>query len=735
MLEQFIFGAGTDTPDAQTLQRRREMVSRLQERSTATTPRTFGEGLTAIGQALAGRIHDRRLSQQEAAERERVGGEFAAITQQLLGGGGGSPFAAPVAGDVGGVGAVPAMGGGGGAPSAPSATPAPASGNAPWLRMNNTGTRNLPLSEQLVSALSFLPEMGIEMEVFSGGQPEIGSGQPRVGSVRHDHGNAADVFFTRNGERLNWANPDHVPVFQEIVRRGRAAGLTGFGAGPGYMPEGSMHIGFGNPAVWGAGGAGANAPSWLVEAFNADPIGTMDAMAASGPTPSAAQSAPMPAIGQPMQAPMQPGAALPPQQPMQPRMAAPAGNLGMIQQLAQIAANPYLGEGQRMVAQALIQQQMQGMDPMRRIQMERAQLELERLRNPTPAPVQPDWVVIDGQLVDRNAPGGPAVVPVQGFTPPVGGGSGGATFGLQPVWGQDANGNPVMLQLNNQGGVMRVDLPEGVQVSPGGVQRIDLGTSWGILDRDGMVIQTIPKTQINAAGEFVAPAPGSDPTDPANLRGGVVAGSEAARRREEAETGAETAAARRMDTIVATTRIVTTATDNALSALDAGGGGLLGAVTGMIPTTQSAEIYRQVETMQAQARIGNLQAMREASPTGGALGGVSDAEGRMLAAASGALDPRSPTFERDILNYTRSLLGVVHGAQAGDELFFQLYGPRAAEQGIMPNASDAMSGTITPATIGAMGREGLLQVDVMSLDSAAFDAYERRWNELRGGGQ
>lgn len=156
-----------------------------------------------------------------------------------------------------------------------------------WLRYANQGaTRNQPISPRLAEALGgFLPNMGVTMEVFSGGQPGIGSGGARVGSTRHDHGNAADVFFYQNGRRLNWANPQDVPIFQDIVRQARAAGVTGFGAGPGYMQPGSMHIGFGNPGVWGAGGRGSNAPGWLLEAFNgsAPAAAPADAPAAAPP--------------------------------------------------------------------------------------------------------------------------------------------------------------------------------------------------------------------------------------------------------------------------------------------------------------------------------------------------------------------------------------------------------------------------------------------------------------------
>src|SRR6056297_1138254 len=137
-----------------------------------------------------------------------------------------------------------------------------------YIRYANQGsTRNQPLSEDLVSALGFLPDLGVQAKVFSGGQPVQGSGQPRVGSVRHDAGGAADVFFYKDGRRLDWANPEDQPIFSEIVSRGRERGLTGFGAGPDYMQPGSMHIGFGTPAVWGADGQGANASDWLRQAY------------------------------------------------------------------------------------------------------------------------------------------------------------------------------------------------------------------------------------------------------------------------------------------------------------------------------------------------------------------------------------------------------------------------------------------------------------------------------------
>lgn len=135
-----------------------------------------------------------------------------------------------------------------------------------WLRYaNQNATRNQPLSPRLVEAFSFLPDLGVTMEVFSGGQPSSGSN--RVGSHRHDHGNAADVFFYRDGRRLDWSNPGDREVLGHIVAMGKQRGVTGFGAGQGYMQPGSLHVGFGPEAVWGAGGRAANAPEWLRQAY------------------------------------------------------------------------------------------------------------------------------------------------------------------------------------------------------------------------------------------------------------------------------------------------------------------------------------------------------------------------------------------------------------------------------------------------------------------------------------
>ena len=70
---------------------------------------------------------------------------------------------------------------------------------ANYVELTNTGaTRNLPLTPALQQNLNLALQAaygpGYRAQVYSGGQPAIGSGGARVGSTRHDGGNAADLY-------------------------------------------------------------------------------------------------------------------------------------------------------------------------------------------------------------------------------------------------------------------------------------------------------------------------------------------------------------------------------------------------------------------------------------------------------------------------------------------------------------------------------------------------------------
>lgn len=101
----------------------------------------------------------------------------------------------------------------------------------------------------------------------------------------------------------------------------------------------------------------------------------------------------------------------------------------------------------------------------------------------------------------------------QWITPPEG--AGGDEMSLSPIYGQDEQGNTVIMQLGKRGGAKPVKLPDGVRATPG-TDRIDLGTHWGITNRAGDVVSTIPKDLAGAerekatgkaAGDQIAAAP------------------------------------------------------------------------------------------------------------------------------------------------------------------------------------------------------------------------------------
>jgi hypothetical protein len=72
--------------------------------------------------------------------------------------------------------------------------------------------------------------------------------------------------------------------------------------------------------------------------------------------------------------------------------------------------------------------------------------------------------------------------------------------------------------------------------------------------------------------------------------------------------------------------------------------------------------------------------MRQESPTGGALGNVTERENAMLAAKAGLLDPLASAedFKRQLDEYERTLLEIVHGEAKGREIFSQTRSAPAA---------------------------------------------------------
>jgi hypothetical protein len=137
---------------------------------------------------------------------------------------------------------------------------------------------------------------------------------------------------------------------------------------------------------------------------------------------------------------------------------------------------------------------------------------------------------------------------------------------------------------------------------------------------------------------------------------------------QQAAIAKQNAASGNQDT---STSIITNAAQKARDAYNSGAitTGVVGNTLALDPGSQAAEMRRQVDTLKANASVENLNAMRQASPTGGALGSVSDKENAMLSNKLGALDPAAPNFLQQLEDYERTLLEVVHGPQAGRDIY------------------------------------------------------------------
>ena len=122
-----------------------------------------------------------------------------------------------------------------------------------------------------------------------------------------------------------------------------------------------------------------------------------------------------------------------------------AGGLGVDPRLFEAMGNGYATPGQRALMELLIKRQMAQnapVDPMKQLQMERLRLQNEQLRNPVEKPTE---------------------------------------RGLQPQYGVDENGAPVLLQLGKDGTAVQTSMPDGVTLSKQPI-KLDAGTHYVLLD-------------------------------------------------------------------------------------------------------------------------------------------------------------------------------------------------------------------------------------------------------------
>ena len=134
---------------------------------------------------------------------------------------------------------------------------------------NQGATRRLkvvPALERIL--LSAANATNLHVVIFSGGQDHTTG---TVGSNRHDHGYAADVWLYegRGGRRISMTRDTTLAA--QFAQAAKSAGALSIGAGAGYMDGVGMHVDISPGATipvasaryWGTGSKSAGAPSWL----------------------------------------------------------------------------------------------------------------------------------------------------------------------------------------------------------------------------------------------------------------------------------------------------------------------------------------------------------------------------------------------------------------------------------------------------------------------------------------
>lgn len=134
---------------------------------------------------------------------------------------------------------------------------------------NQGATRRLkvvPALERIL--LSAANATNLHVVIFSGGQDHTTG---TVGSNRHDHGYAADVWLYegRGGRRISMTRDTTIAA--QFAQAAKSAGALSIGAGAGYMDGVGMHVDISPGATipvssaryWGTGSRAAGAPNWL----------------------------------------------------------------------------------------------------------------------------------------------------------------------------------------------------------------------------------------------------------------------------------------------------------------------------------------------------------------------------------------------------------------------------------------------------------------------------------------
>lgn len=622
-MTSFIFGAEGLPKTPQELARMRAIASALQKRKT---PKNVGEGIAALGQGIASGLYMRQANKAEKAGQEGANSAFSTI-MSALGGGGSEAASVPSGSGVSYSGNIPAedletdpvnrrisqgfsaFGGEDGSNYADAIASIESAGSGDYAAVGpqtgkgraygryqvmdfNVGPWTEKHHGQRLTPEEFLASPEAQDAVFNG---EFGSYVQKYGNPQ----DAASMWFTGKPaeQGANRADVNGMTGSRYVDKFTKALGTQTASLNPSIMPE--------EPAIDPKAVLAQRLTKMQGQGVSANPIAE---------EPQLAQAAPSQGVQRVAQA-----------------------QQGMDQQTMQIIEainNPYMQPGQKAVLGAMLKQRMQSNDPLHQMQLEKGQLELDQMRNPTTDDIKEYNLAksqgYQGSFVDYMS--GMKKAGAQNIT--VGGGK----YGTIPP------------------GFELVETPQGatLQAIPGG---------------------------------------------PAELEAQKLAETQRVAQETKARSG----------------NVVIEDIDRALAGLDEGSlptSGAFGGLLSNVPGTQAFDVGQLIETVKANSGFDRLQAMRDASPTGGALGAINQSEMGLLQAA----------------------LGNLSQSQSADQLKFNLKRVRRVYDEIINGpgggAASEGEGLVIP-DVGQMTMEQLQGLDTSTMTREDLDAAEARFNELQ----
>jgi hypothetical protein len=434
----FIFGGETGVQSAAELARRRKLVDALLDTGDVM-PRTFGEGLTVFGRAIAGKLQDKKLSAKEEAERVRAMAEFNGIPGVSGGGsgsgGGGGDYGSPwvpkektplPAADPGMIGGGRAgIGFAGAAPADPGMIGATGGLALPG---QSGGTAEEIFQAELMAA--GLPEHVVH-GIMMNGKDESNFDPNAVG----DNGAALGILQW-NGPRKRAleafaSSVGGSPTDPKIQAQFTLAELGG-------SEKAALDAMMATKSAGEAGAAFVNQFERPAEEHRARREAAYLGGTGGGPVTMSASSGTDPAAGLDLA------------------------------KLAELASNPYLPEGQRAIVSALLTQAMTPTDPMDALALEKARLEIEAMKNPGADPMAAIELEQAQLNLDQDRAGAGADAATYGTT---------LQFFTDPNTGKTRAG-----VLGSDGTLKEIAPPDGGDWATG-IEKVDAGTKWLIYDK------------------------------------------------------------------------------------------------------------------------------------------------------------------------------------------------------------------------------------------------------------